>query len=401
VDYPDNTAKIYHYENSDFSHHLTGISYVDTSGITSRYATYTYDANGRAISTEHAGGIGRFTLSYDSETQTTVHDAIDTSKIMGSETQIGIKNLVSNSNQVDNKSLHQTFDANNNLTCKQDEEGNITTYTYNSHNQKMAMTEGQAGSCAALQSTAATRTTTYQYLSDSLDIPTVIESPSVRIGERKRTTVTYGDTRFPTLPTKIVQSGFTPGGNPLSRTTAFVYNNQGQVTKVDGPRTDVTDSTILVYNDCTTGGSCGQLKSLTNALGHLTTYDTYDASGRLLQMTDPNGLKTSYEYDLRGRVKKITETPPTGNPRVTSYTYTTSGDVASVHFPDNRTLTYTYDAARMLKEVRDNLDNIIKYEYDKKGNHTKETTHDVSGTLVETVVRIPGHIHPARASCKA
>ncbi len=43
VDYPDATAKIYHYENASFPNHLTGISYVDSAGVTARYATYAYD----------------------------------------------------------------------------------------------------------------------------------------------------------------------------------------------------------------------------------------------------------------------------------------------------------------------------------------------------------------------
>ena len=46
----DNPRRIYHYENSDYPNHLTGIT--DENG--QRFATYTYDANGLAITTEHA-----------------------------------------------------------------------------------------------------------------------------------------------------------------------------------------------------------------------------------------------------------------------------------------------------------------------------------------------------------
>ncbi len=72
VIYPDNTTddsdnprRIYHYENTDFPNHLTGITNVDGE----RYATYAYDSDGKAILTEHAqttNGIGqeRFQLSY-------------------------------------------------------------------------------------------------------------------------------------------------------------------------------------------------------------------------------------------------------------------------------------------------------------------------------------------------
>src|SRR5207237_3831882 len=124
------------------------------------------------------------------------------------------------------------------------------------------------------------------------------------------------------------------------------YNTNGQVSSIDGARTDVSDVTTLSYNVCTSGGACGQLSSLTNALGQSTTFDSYDANGRLLQSTDANGLKTTYTYDSRGRVLKITQTPTSGSTRVTTYTYTAAGDVASVSFPDSRTLSYTYSAPR-------------------------------------------------------
>ncbi|WP_160280168.1 RHS repeat domain-containing protein, partial [Cellvibrio mixtus] len=50
---PDNSERIYHYEDSRFPSFLTGIT--DERG--KRYATWAYDAQGRAISSEHAGGV--------------------------------------------------------------------------------------------------------------------------------------------------------------------------------------------------------------------------------------------------------------------------------------------------------------------------------------------------------
>ncbi|MBI3897506.1 MAG: RHS repeat protein [Gammaproteobacteria bacterium] len=179
VTYPDGSAKLYHYENSSFPNHLTGISYKDTASIVTRYSTYTYGTDGKAISTEHAGGAEKATLQYDSDTQTTVRDAINTSSIFTFQTNLGVKNLIAKLNTSDNKSLTQTFDSNNNITCRKDPEGRVTTYTYNSANQKLSMTEGLTGTCVAPQTTSASRTTTYQYLSATLDLPTVIQSPSV------------------------------------------------------------------------------------------------------------------------------------------------------------------------------------------------------------------------------
>ncbi|MBI3898508.1 MAG: RHS repeat protein [Gammaproteobacteria bacterium] len=136
VMYPDDNANnaevLYHYENAAFPHHLTGISYKDTTGVITRYSTYTYDTNGKATSTEHAGGAEKATLQYDSDTQTTVRDAVNTTSIYTFQPNLGVKNLIAKLNTSDNKALTQTFDSNNNVTCRKDPEGRVTTYTYNS-----------------------------------------------------------------------------------------------------------------------------------------------------------------------------------------------------------------------------------------------------------------------------
>ena len=71
------------------------------------------------------------------------------------------------------------------------------------------------------------------------------------------------------------------------------YNSAGQVTQINGARTDVSDITTITYNECTSGYGCGQIDTITNALGHETSFDSYDAHGRVLQMTDPNNVVTS------------------------------------------------------------------------------------------------------------
>ena len=392
VDYPDASAKLYHYEDTRFPHHLTGISYDDGAGTITRFGTYAYDATGKAISTEHAvtenvTAQERFTLAYDSETQTTVTDPIGVQERLSFATNLGVKNLIAKLNLGDNKALTQSFDANNNLICKQDEEGRVTTYTYNATNQGLSMTEGQSGDCTAPVATSATRTTNYQYLSPTLSLPTLTTTPSVAAGQVKGTTLIYADTAHPTLPTQITQSGFTPAGIAVARTVALTYNAAGQVTSIDGPRSNVSDVTTLVYNECTTGAGCGQLASITNALGQTTIYNSYDANGRLTQMTDANGITTGFSYDLRGRVIGVTVSPPVGQgaPRLTQSSYNHIGQLTQAILPDGVTLDYTYDAAQYLRSITDNLGNKIEYGYDLKGNRTAEQTLDPAGTLVRSL----------------
>ena len=342
------------------------------------------------ISTEHDSGAERVTFSYDFPTQTTVTDAAGTQEVMTFASNLEAKTLVAKMNQSDGKRVAQTFDANNNLTCKKDEEGRVTTYTYNATNQKVSMTEGLTGTCDMPVTTSATRITTYSYLSPNLDLLTVIQSPSVYSGQNKTSTITYGDAAHPTLPTAIMQNGFTPSGTPVSRNVGLTYNSVGQVTLIDGPRTDINDVTTLAYYDCTTGGACGQLRSITNALGQVTTFDTYDAYGKVLQMTDPNGLRTNYVYnvgsDPLARVTTLTQTPPTGSARTTQYRYGWAGaDLTTVYLPDGRTLSYTYNNARQLTRVTDNGGNYVAYGYDLKGNRISEYTYNSANALAHQI----------------
>ena len=247
VDYPDGSAKLYHYEDVTFPHHLTGISYVNSTGTVSRYATFAYDVNGKAISTEHAGGVEEFTFSYDFDTQTTVTDAAGTQEVMTFAETLGVKNLLSRINQSDGKGATQVFDAQNNLLSHTDDEGRTTTYTYNADNQRVSMTEA-AGTPEA-------RITTYAYLSPDLDLPTLVANPSVAPGQQKQIATIYDNQHNPLT---IAQSGFTPSGVAVSRTISFQYNAAGQVIQIDGPRNDVSDITTLEYYDaCTSAGECG------------------------------------------------------------------------------------------------------------------------------------------------
>jgi len=376
VIYPDGRFKTYHYENTQFPNHLTGIT--DENGV--RVSTYGYDALGRANLTQHAqtdngGPQERFTLAYPSATEAVVQDAIGSSENMQFQINLGVKNMVRRSGS-DGKVITQTIDADNNVLTRTDEEGRTTTYTYNASNQLVSMTEATG--------TAGSRTTTYKYLSNTIDLPTQISRPSISTARKSsnNTTITYNAQNNPLT---ITHSGHAPGGTAISRQITFAYNLFGQVTSFDGPRTDVSDITTFAYFECTTGGACGHLSSITDSLGHVTTFNAYDAHGRVLEMTDPNGLKTNYIYDLRGRVLSVTQTPAAGIGRTTQYTYDNAGNLIQVINPDGVTLAYTYDAANDLRTVTDNLGNRVTYFYDLKGNRTKTFTSDPDGTLVRSI----------------
>jgi YD repeat-containing protein len=60
VTFPDSSKRKYLYENTSYPNALTGV--IDENG--SRYTTVAYDANGLALSSQHAGGADLYSVDY-------------------------------------------------------------------------------------------------------------------------------------------------------------------------------------------------------------------------------------------------------------------------------------------------------------------------------------------------
>jgi len=306
---------------------------------------------------------------------TLVTDAVGTQELWTFEEILGVNKLVSKINQTDNKGITQTWDANGNMLTRTDAEGRVTTYTYNATNQKLSMTEASG--------TPQARITNYEYINANIDLVTKTISPSIFGNATKEVVNTYDDNQNITA---VTINGFDAEGNRVTRATRFKFDSFGKVTEIDGPRTDVNDITAMAYYNCTTGSECGQLRRVTNALGHVTTYDSYDGAARLLQSTNANGVVTTYTYHPRGWMLSMTQTPTVGAVRVTTYDYDNVGQLKKITLPDGTEQNYDYDAAHDLREITDNLGNKIEYRYDAKGNRTHTQISDPDGTLVNSTI---------------
>lgn len=81
----------------------------------------------------------------------------------------------------------------------------------------------------------------------------------------------------------------------------------------------------------------------------------------------------------------MTQTPPAGAARVTTYTYDNARQLKTVSTPGGVTLIYAYNAAHLLTSITDNLGNKIQYGYNLKGNRTDEDVYDPGNVLVRTL----------------
>jgi len=130
------------------------------------------------------------------------------------------------------------------------------------------------------------------------------------------------------------------------------------------------------------GHTIGDLQSVTNALGKVTSYSQYNKNGQLLQSSDPNGVVTINTYDLRGR-----QLSASVGGQTTSYEYDAAGQLTKVTAPDASWVGYEYDAAHRRTAVKDNLGNQIEYTLDNAGNVTAQNTKDPGGALARTLAK--------------
>lgn len=395
--YPDGKTRTYHYNepaytsNANLPNALTGIT--DENGV--RYATYTYDAQGRAVVTEHAGGADRYVLGYSTNgSNTIVTDPLNSQYTHYFQTIHGVAKSTGQSQPAGSgcsaASSATTYDTNGNVASRTDFNGHKTCYAYDlDRNLEITRVEGlSAGSACP---------------GDLLSY-----TPAVNSSERKILTTWHASFR---LPVRITES---------KRETSYVYDTSGNITQFrvkdtatnavrtwntsysyhpsipgviqqkteNGPRKDVTDVTTTDYYapdaTCVGGhlGCRGQVASIANALGHVTQITRYNAHGQPEEIIDPNGLTTTLTYDVRQRLLSRTS-----GTEITSYQYDGVGQLKKIILPDSSFLSYNYDAAHRLTDITDNLGNRVHYTLDAMGNRTKEELFDPLNNLAQTQQR--------------
>lgn len=381
VTYADLTSISYQYEDPSNSWLLSGI----TDESAQRFATYRYTTQGTVSHEEHAGGVAAYDFSIGGSTSaeivSTITDPLRQSRQYVLDNQNGVFKLryatpycptCPNVSQ-------SAFDANGNPQSQTDLNNHQTTFTYDlTRNLELSRTEGLSGG----QVTTATRTVTTQW-HPSLRLPTQIAVYSGGTATGTATSQTsYSYDGYGNVLTRTVTDPLTAS----SRTWTYSYYNSGlygQVHTIDGPRTDVSDVTTYTYYNCTSGHECGHVQTVVDALGHTTTFNTYDANGQPLTVTDANGTVTTLTYDLRQHIKSVT----VGGEQ-TQFAYWPTGLLQKITRPDSSYISYVYDPAHRLTEVDDALGDRVVYTLDAAGNRQAAQTYGSGSTLTRTHTQI-------------
>ncbi len=394
VTYPDQASRIYIYNeavntfNTNLPHALTGIT--DENGI--RYATYQYNAQGQAITSQHAGGDGYVSVSYGANSST-VTDAFGTARTTGITDVQGVIKSSGSSQPAgagcSASASNVTYDTNGNVASRTDFNGNLSCYLYDqTRNLELYRLEGlpATASCpiTAAGFTGFTLTGNQRLISTiwntSYRFPAQVTEPG-----RQTTYSYYASGNASGYPGALQTLTITDTNLNTSRSWNYTYDPKtGQVATVDGPRTDVSDVTTFAYYPATSTNNppsyaVGDIYTITDAIGHVTTFTQYDGDGRPLSLTDSNGLIVNLAYDARGRLKQKTVA---GN--VTSFQYYPTGQLQTLTLPDNSNYTYTYDTAHRLTNITDNLNNQVNYTPDNMGNVTQQVINNPDGSIAQS-----------------
>ena len=410
ITYPDTKVRSYLYNESAYTsgaflpYALTGIVDENNMGNNSvRYATFQYFADGRAKSTEHFAGANKYSFAYSANASSVI-DPLLSSRDYQFSTVLGVARNTSATAACtswgSNNSKATTYDAGGNISSKADFNSNLTCTTYDlARNLETSRREGLGGpNCTTPTYKTESRKTETDWHA-LLRIPVAIREYSMAGGVQthlRTTTYVYDGNNAAANPNgNITLKTVTDMVANKSRAWTYSgYDAYGRVGTINGPRddaTDAVDTTTYEYypntvaQNAVIANSRGMLKSVTNAAGHITTYNSYDANGRVLQMTDPNGLVTNMTYWPRGWLQ--TRTTPDGEG--TGYTYDGVGQLTKVSLLDTSGtyIEYQYDNAHRLIKINDNLNaNWIEYVLDNMGNRIEEKTIYV-GSLAKKLKR--------------
>ncbi len=350
----DNPYKVYLYEDVRFPNFITGI--LDENG--DRFATWTYNDQGQAITSEHYGAAEKVSLDYLDDSRTEITYRIDGTR---ERKEIRHHQVIGGSPRITRIEHTQcdgctgadevwVYNSAGQVTGHTDARSLVTEYSYDERGNRTRKVEAVG--------------TAEERITDTEWHPTL--SLPVRVTQGDLVTeYVYNDQN------QVATARALDAVTNAVRETHYTYTVQGLVKTVDGPRTDLSDLMTFDYD------ALGNLTRVTNALGQQVNYPSYDPHGRPLQVIDANGLSMSLTYTARGWLKSRTVAGAT-----TTYDYDKVGQVIRITPPNGGYINYEYDAAHRLVAIEDIAGNRIDYTLDLLGNATDTQTKGSAGELL-------------------
>jgi YD repeat-containing protein len=427
------------YEDSGLAWALTGKEDENST----RYASFTYDGQGRTISTESAGGANRYSVAFTQPPSVAIDDVVNGSGDIvfrvrrwlapvapaittphGGTIELAVSDLIGMPHVTSRSqpagsgcgasTSHVAYDLNGNVAQHDDFNGSRACYAYDTtRNVETTRVEGLSNSLACSGATgpgatlpAGSRKISSQWHPD-WRLATKVAEPG------RITTNVYNGQPDPfegnALASCAPAAALLPDGKPIvvlckkveqatvdvdgsqgfaatlqagvqARIWRWTYNQYGQVLTELDPLNN--SSSIAYYGSTTEDYTPGDRQSVTNAKGHATLYQKYNKHGQVLRMIDPNGMVVDFTYDLRQRL-----TSESVGGQVISYAYDPAGQLTRVTMPDASWVGFEYDDAHRQVAIADSRGNRIEYTLDNAGNRVAEHVKDPDGVLVRQLAR--------------
>ncbi len=399
------TFRSYRYDETDhigkvdLPNALTGI----VGGDGQRFEDITYDDLGRATSSAFGGKVGTTKILYNADGST------DITYPLGNVVHLGLT-TVGDQGRVSTLSApcapdcgqiwkSRTYDANGFPATKTDFNGNVVTTRYNALGLQEQLVE-------ATGTDDERSTTTTWDLNLRLPLKEVVQNHSGQA--LKITSWVYDDVgrtlaRCEVDPT--VTSAYTCAvtGSAPAGVRRWTYTYCGAVDSTQcpvvglllsrtGPRRDVTDTTTYrYYLTSGTGWLAGDLQSITDGVGHVTTFLSYDGAGRITRVSDANGTLTDFAYDGRGRpIRRTIRDKADGSSAATdaiwSAAYNSNGMLYYFSDADGSYWNHTYDAGYRMTDVTTRVGK-LHFAYDAGGNRTLSQVLTSGGVVTRSVTQ--------------
>jgi RHS repeat-associated protein len=363
---------------------LTGM----TDGTTVRYESITYDDLGRATSSSFIGGVGTTKVSYNTDGSSDITYPLGNTVHMGFSSPAGLGRVSTLSApcapDCGQPWRSRTYDSLGFPETAIDFNGTVQRTHYNPYGLQEQIVEAQG--------TESQRTTTTVW-DVSLRRP-LKETTQTATGDAIKTSAWVYNTmgqviaRCEADPAVAGSTAYTcsaDGSAPVGvRRWTYTYCTSvdtttcprvGLLLSQTGPRRDIPE--ITTYRYYLAGGTswnAGDLQTITDALGHATTFAAYDGAGRVKRIVDANGIITDFTYDYRGHpVSRSVRANANGSASSTLdstnvIVFDQRGLIIQTIDADGVRLTYTYDKAHRLTDVTDGIGGNLHLTYDASGN---------------------------------
>lgn len=401
VRFPDGSATEYHYEDRRYPNHLSSLS--DRRGV--RFAMWSYDAEGRAISSEHAGGVERVTLRYPEQSAITSGEPVQTilTNSLGLESTFTWQQMGSSAQPrlLSSSGPGCTTCPHTGISYSYDEQGRLvsaantgagntktpggTSYRYDDN--------GRLTEIHRVDVTGISTLVEQRFYEGNASEPVRITLPSIASGQVKSTEFVYDEHR---LPVAITETGFSPSVprpagaqlysaqlesiakgeiryEPIQRTTTLNWD-EGRLMTIDGPRSDVEDVTNFLWDEQQ------RLIGIQAPGSPAFTITGHDAMGRANRFQWGGRTPVEIIYDANGYLKESRQ-----GKKVIRFKHDSQGRLLSITDQFKRTRTIAYDEAGRRVSVTDDVGHTLYNTYDSESRLSRQAQQDSDGTMVRVL----------------